>query len=66
MQIYYNQLTNQLDKKIHPIYIITGNESYQEDTCAQKIINKAKEIDFEEHEVLFQEIEEKITGITSN
>tara|TARA_B100000900_G_scaffold183440_1_gene155588 strand:- start:391 stop:1419 length:1029 start_codon:yes stop_codon:yes gene_type:complete len=55
MQIYYNQLTNQLDKKIHPIYIITGNESYQEDTCAQKIINKAKEIDFEEHEVLYIE-----------
>jgi len=55
MQIYYNQLTNELDKKIHPIYIITGNESYQEDTCTQKIINKAQQTGFEEHEILYVE-----------
>ena len=30
MQIYYNQLDKQLSENLKPIYIIAGNEVYQE------------------------------------
>ena len=55
MQIYYNQLTNQLEKKLHPIYIITGCETYQEDSCVLKVLKKAKLKGYEEHQVVYVE-----------
>ena len=42
MQIYYNQLDNKLKENIKPIYIIAGNEIYQEEICVKKIIKLAK------------------------
>ena len=40
MQIYYNQLDKHLQGNLKYIYIITGDEIYQEENCVQKIIKK--------------------------
>ena len=55
MQIYYNQLDAKLKDNIMPIYIITGNEIYQEEVCIEKILKKAHEADFHDHEVIYVE-----------
>ena len=55
MQIYYNQLDNQLKDNLKPIYIITGNEIYQEEVCLDKIVKTAKNKGFIDHDVLYVE-----------
>ena len=55
MQIYYNQLDAKLKDNIMPIYIIAGNEIYQEEVCIEKILKKAQEADFHDHEVIYVE-----------
>ena len=55
MQIYYNQLDEQLDQKLKPIYIIAGDEVYQEDRCVDKIIKKSNQNSFIEHEIMYVE-----------
>ena len=55
MQIYYNQLDNKLKENIKPIYIIAGNEIYQEEICVKKIIKLAKKNDFLEHDIIYVE-----------
>ena len=47
MQIYYNQLDEKLDQKLKPIYIIAGDEVYQEDRCVHKIIEKSNQNGFD-------------------
>ena len=55
MQIYYNKLDHQLEDKLKPIYIITGNEIYQEEVCTDKIISSASKKDFLDHEIMYVE-----------
>ncbi len=55
MQIYYNQLDSKLKDNLKPIYIIAGNEIYQEELCVQKIIKIAKKEDFLDHEIMYVE-----------
>ena len=55
MQIYYNQIDNKLRESIKPIYIIAGNEVYQEELCVEKIIKSAKKKDFLEHDIIYVE-----------
>ena len=55
MQIYYNQLSQQLQENLKPIYIITGNDIYQEESCVQKIIVTAHKANFIEHEIFYVE-----------
>ena len=55
MQIYYNQLDSKLRDNLKPIYIIAGNEIYQEETCVEKIIKTAKKNAFHDHEVIYVE-----------
>ena len=55
MQIYYNQIDNKLRESIKPIYIIAGNEVYQEELCVEKIIKSAKKNDFLEHDIIYVE-----------
>ena len=52
MQIYYNQLDKQLSENLKPIYIIAGNEVYQEEACVEKIIRVAHTNDYTEHDVM--------------
>ena len=42
MQIYYNKLEKQLENELKPVYIISGNEIYQEESCIEKILVAAK------------------------
>ena len=55
MQIYYNQLDSKLRDNLKPIYIIAGNEIYQEETCVEKILKTAKKNAFHDHEVIYVE-----------
>ena len=55
MQIYYNQLDKQLKDNLKPIYIITGNEVYQEEVCLDKIIKTANNNGFIDHDVIYVE-----------
>ena len=55
MQIYYNQLDKQLSENLKPIYIIAGNEVYQEEACVEKIIRVAHTNDYTEHDVMYVE-----------
>ena len=55
MQIYYNQLEKHLVEDLKSIYLISGNEVYQEDFCVENIVNKAKEHNFLEHEIIYVE-----------
>ncbi len=64
MQIYYNQLDSKLRDNLKPIYIIAGNEIYQEETCVEKILKMAKKNSFHDHEVIY--VEKVLIGITLN
>ena len=55
MQIYYNQIDSKLKESLKPIYIIAGDEIYQEELCVEKIIKSAKTNDFLEHDVIYVE-----------
>ena len=55
MQIYYNQLDKKLSENLKPIYIISGNEVYQEEACVEKIIRVAHTNDYTEHDVMYVE-----------
>ena len=55
MQIYYNQIDKQLSESLKPIYIIAGNEVYQEEVCVEKIIKEARKNDYTEHDVMYVE-----------
>lgn len=53
MQLYYNQLDKHLQGNLKYIYIITGDQIYQEENCVQKIIKKANENNIYDHEILY-------------
>ena len=55
MQIYYNQLEKQLENELKPVYIISGNEIYQEESCTEKILVAAKKDNYLEHQILYVE-----------
>lgn len=55
MQIYYNQLEKELQNKLKLVYIISGNEIYQEEACVEKILLATKKENYLEHEVLYVE-----------
>ena len=55
MQIYYNKLEKQLENELKPVYIISGNEIYQEESCIEKILVAAKKDNYLEHQILYVE-----------
>ncbi|KPH93409.1 DNA polymerase III subunit delta [Pseudoalteromonas porphyrae] len=48
MRLYANQLSGQLNKNLHPFYLVFGEEPFQVAQCAQQIRTAAKQQGFDE------------------